>query len=207
MMAIVPSRIGGYSGATLHLDIDQAEHDRRREAGLELATGHGFGGLDVLMALPHGLPVPLNSHTDHQRAYVRRAPAGICTVSDGQVVRHITRPCRVTLATVHAKSASTLALDSASRLAPFCARQVVVTQPPTLHYPERELEFGFYGIGLLLEHDGGELETLVQPRPWRPMRHTPAAWWFAERAYGQYLNQQPAPETAHSGRPYPRDGE
>jgi hypothetical protein len=196
VIATVPSG-HGYSGATLHLDIDQAEHERRQGAGLGVATGRGFGGLDVLMALPHGLPVPLADLTDHQRAYVRRAPAGICTITGGQVTRHVLRPCRVTLATVHAKSASLLAMESASRFAPFCARQVVISRPPTLRNPERLLEFGFYGIGVTLEHAGGQLETLVKPRPWRPQRHTPAAWWFAERAYGQYLSEQSAlPETA-----------
>lgn len=194
MITTVPSQIGGYAGADLRLDIDQAEHERRAAAGIGLVTGHGFGGLDVLMALPHGLPVPLAALTDHQRAYVRRAPAGICTATGGQVVRQAIRPCRVVMATVHAKSAGTGAMQSASRFAPFCARQVVVTRPPSLRLPERALEFGFYGIGLLLAHGGGELETLVEPRPWRPQRHTPAAWWFAERAYGQFLDRQPATE-------------
>jgi hypothetical protein len=199
VIAAVPSP-SGYSGATLHLDIDQAERDRRRAAGLELATSRGFGGLDVLMALPHGLPVPLTALTNHQRAYVRRAPAGICTVTGGQVVRRVTRPCRVTLATVRARSASKAAMESASRFAPFCARQLVITRPPTLRQPERLLEFGFYGIGVVLERADGQLETLVDPQPWRPRRHTPAAWWFAERAYSQYLNQ-PAPETAKPSIP------
>jgi hypothetical protein len=179
----------GYPGATLHLDIDPAEHHRRQEAGIGVITGHGFGGLDVLMELPHGLPVPVAELTEHQQAYVRRAPSGICTVADGQVTRHAGRPCRVVLATVRAKSASKLALDSASRFAPFCARQVVIAQPPSLRMPERLLEFGFYGIGVTLEHAGGELETLVVPRPWRPMRHTPAGWWFAEEAYAAWLGQ------------------
>lgn len=189
MIATVPSPCV-HTGATLRLDIDPAEHQRRQEAGIRLATGHGFGGLDVLMALPHGWPVPVTELTDHQRAYVHRAPAGICTVTDGQVTRHATRPCRVALATVRAKSASQLALDSASRFAPFCARQVVITQAPSLRMSERLLEFGFYGIGVTLEHADGELETLVEPRPWRPKRHTPAAWWFAETAYGQFLGEQ-----------------
>lgn len=55
----------------LQLDIDDAEHERRRAVGLTAATGHGFGGLDVLMALPHGFPVLVADLTDHQRAYVR----------------------------------------------------------------------------------------------------------------------------------------
>lgn len=51
---------GGFGDAMLQLDIDDAEHERRRAAGLSVATGHGFGGLNVLMALPHGLPVAIS---------------------------------------------------------------------------------------------------------------------------------------------------
>lgn len=179
----------GYSGATLHLDIDHTEHQRRRDAGIGVVTGHGFGGLDILMALPHGMPVPLDTLNKHQRDYVLQAPAGICTVDDGQVTRHAIRACRVTLATIRSRSASEVALDSASRFAPFCPRQVVIRRAPRLRNPEHLLEFGFYGIGVVLEHDDGTWETLAEPRPWRPKRHTPAAWWFAERAYGQFLAQ------------------
>lgn len=190
MIAIVPS-FPGYSGATLTLDINQTEHQRRQETGIGTVTGHGFGGLDHLMALPHGLPVPLADLTKHQRAYVRRAPAGICTVTDGQVTRHAIRPCRVTMATVHYDTTYRMALESASRFAPFCARRVIVKRLPK-HAFDRindQAEFDFYGIGVILERLDGTQETVVEPRPWRPMRHTPAAWWFAERAYSQYLDQ------------------
>ncbi len=93
--------------------------------------------------LPHGLPVPLAALTDHQRAYIRRAPAGFCTVTDGQVVRHVTRPCQVRLATVRAASASQLALDASEKFTTFCARRVIITRAPSVHYPEKLLEFGY----------------------------------------------------------------
>ncbi|MET9657564.1 hypothetical protein [Streptomyces sp. NPDC006510] len=62
--------------------------------------------------------------------------------------------------------------------------------------PKQLLDFGFYGIGVVLQHPDGDLETLVEPRPWHPKRHTPDAWWFEERAYEQFLKQSPsqAPE-------------
>ncbi|MBW1603509.1 hypothetical protein JJV70_15630 [Streptomyces sp. JJ66] len=145
------------------------------------------------MALPHGLPVPVADLTDHQRAYVTRAPAGICSVEGGAVTRHVAWPCRVTVATVRTTSPSKLVLDAASQFAPFCARRVIITRPLNrLMAPEELLDFGFYGIGVCLQHDSGELETLVEPRPWKPIRrHTPtsAAWWFAETAYGRFLEQ------------------
>ncbi|WP_328766032.1 hypothetical protein [Streptomyces sp. NBC_00286] len=192
MLATVPAP-AGFGVAELQLDIDDAEHERRRAAGLGVATGHGFGGLDVLMALPHGLPVPLEALTDHQRAYVSRGPAGICTVTGNQVVRHVTRPCRVRLATVRAASASQLALDAAEKFTALCARRVITTRAPSVYFPEKLLEFGSCGIGVCLQHPDEELETLVEPRPWRVKRHSPEAWWFAETAYGQFLTQPSPP--------------
>ncbi|MEU2134630.1 hypothetical protein [Streptomyces sp. NPDC018352] len=186
-----------FGKAELQLDIDDAEHERRRTAGPGTATGHGLRGLDVLMALPHGLPAPVADLTDLQRAYVRRAPAGLCTAAGQNVTRHVTRSCRVTPATVHTNSPTKMALDAASQFAAFCARRVVITMPLSrLAFPEQLLDFGFYGIGVVLQHPGGDLEALVEPRPWRPKRHTPDAWWFEERAYEQLLKQSPsqAPE-------------
>lgn len=184
----VPS-FRGYNGATLTLAIDPTEHARRQAVGLQLATGHGFAGLDHLMALPEGLPVPLAALTDAQRAYVHAAPDSLCTVADGQVTRHVVRPCRVTLATVRFDTTYKTALDSASRFAPFCARQVIVKRLSKNAFARINdlAEFDFYGIGIILEKPDGSLETVVEPRPWIPKRHTPAGWWFAERAYTAYL--------------------
>jgi hypothetical protein len=167
----------GYAGATLHLAIDDTEHQRRQAAGIGTIIGNGF---------------------------VRRAPAAICTIHQRMVTRHAIRPCRVTLATVRARHAGKLALDSASRFAPFCARQVIVEKHPQhprrlrddLHGLEILLEFEFYGIGLAVENADGTTETLVDPRPWRPKRHTAAAWWFAETAYRQYLDTLTTPQEA-----------
>ncbi|UDM05512.1 hypothetical protein [Streptomyces longhuiensis] len=176
MIVTVPAS-AGFGKAELQIDIDDAEHERRRAAGLGVATGHGFGGLDVLMALPHGLPLPVADLTDHQRAYVTRAPAGICTIDGQNVTRHVTWPGRVTVATVRATSPSKMELDAAAQFAPFCARRVIITRPLNrLLNPETLLDFGFYGVGVYLQHDNGELETLVEPRPWRPIRrHTPTS--------------------------------
>jgi hypothetical protein len=187
----VPS-FSSYGGATLHLAIDAAEHQRRQAAGIGPVTGHGFGGLDHLMALPAGMPVPLAELTKEQQKYVRRAPAAICTIEDGQVTRHAIRPCRVTLATVHSPSASKLALASAGRFAPFCPRAVVILRLPhrkTFNYLS---DYDFYGVGVILKHPDGTTEPILDPAPWRPMRHTPAGWWFAERAYTAYLEHTAA---------------
>ncbi|CAM5494940.1 MULTISPECIES: hypothetical protein [Streptomyces] len=182
----VPS-FSGYSGATLHLAIDPAEHQRRQAAGIGPVTGHGFGGLDHLMALPAGLPVPVSSLTEEQQKYVRRAPAAIVTVEDGQVTRHAIRPCRVVLATVESPSASKMALEAAGRFAPFCPRRVVIRRLPHRKHFNYLHDYDFYGVGVTLQHSDGSTEPVLDPRPWRPARHTPAGWWFVERAYAAHI--------------------
>ncbi|MFJ2202410.1 hypothetical protein [Streptomyces violaceusniger] len=182
----VPS-FSGYGGATLHLAIDPAEHERRQAAGIGPVTGHGFGGLDHLMALPAGLPVPVSELTEEQQKYVRQAPAAICTIDDGQVTRHAIRPCRVVLATVESPSAGKLALNSAGRFAPFCPRRVVIRRLPHRKHFNYLADYDFYGVGVTLQHPDGTTEPVLDPAPWRPKRHTPAGWWFAERAYTEYL--------------------
>jgi hypothetical protein len=156
-------------------------------------------GWSVSTSVINGLPVPLKSLSDQQRAYVRGAPAGICTVADGQVVRHVVRPCQVLLATVRSASASQLALDAAQRFTEFCARRVIITRVPSVSYPDKLLEFGYYGIGVSLQHPDGHLETLVEPRPWR-MKHSPTGWWFAETAYGRFLDEQ---SSSHASKLWP----
>jgi len=182
----VPS-FPGYSGATLHLTLDPAEHQRRQAAGIGPVTGYGFGGLDHLMALPAGLPVPVDTLTEEQQKYVRRAPAAICTIRGGQVTRHAIRPCRVTLATVESPSASKLALQTAGQFAPFCPRAVIIRRLPHRKHFNYLADYDFYGVGVTLQHPDGTTEPVLDPRPWRPRRHTPAGWWFVERSYATYL--------------------
>ncbi|MER8002967.1 hypothetical protein [Streptomyces sp. NPDC095613] len=188
MTAVTLSRLPGYRGAELTLDIDPAEHERRRGFRQRHITGPDV--LDLLMALPMGAVVPYRDLTLGQQSGARRAPAVALDfvtpwADDTRVVRLAARPCRVTLATVRSATACKTALESASRFAPFSARQVIIRRRPKL--PETLIEYGFYGVGLLLDHGDGELETLVAPAPWRPMRHTVAGWQFAETAYAAHL--------------------
>ncbi|MFJ7999013.1 hypothetical protein ACIQ7D_17960 [Streptomyces sp. NPDC096310] len=172
MTAVTLSRLPGYRGAELTLDNPDV--------------------LDLLMALPVGMPVPYQNLTVWQQGLVRRAPAGALDVTvprslagDCTVTRIAVRPCRVAIATVR----SATALCSASRFAPFAARQVIVRRRPKL--PETLIEYGFWGVGLLLDRGDGELDTLFAPTPWRPKRHTAAGWRFAETAYAAHLAEEP----------------
>jgi hypothetical protein len=183
----------GHPAATLHLTIDPDEHARRQQAGLGHIRDSHCALLDTLMALPPGIPVPVDDLTERQQTDVRRAPAGILDLTLGLVTRHAIRPCRVTLATVHA-TCTRDSIGRASSYAPFCARAVVT---PTL--PRRDYllsEANYWGVGVFLDHGDGGLEKLVAPKPWRPTRHTPAAWRFAESAYASYLNHSLTPNHA-----------
>lgn len=186
MTATIASTLAGYKGASLALVIDPAEHARRQTFRRRHIESPDV--LDLLMSLPIGEPVPFQNLTLHQQDTVRRAPAGALSVSKSRMVTRLAvRPCRIQMATVRHATACDTALCSAARFAPFSARQVIVRRRPEM--PEPLIEFDFWGVGLLLDHGDGQLETLVVPQPWRPLRHTPAGWWFAELAYGTYLNQ------------------
>ncbi|MFJ6069092.1 hypothetical protein ACIQHU_39385 [Streptomyces tendae] len=188
----VPS-FHGYSGATLHLTIDDTEHTRRQTAGLGPVTNWSI--LNTCMNLPHNEPLPWRSLSPRDREDVHRAPQGVFAFTGPHrqtVTRLLLRPCRIVQATVRAATASATALGKATQFAPMCERSLIITRRPRT--PDTLIEFGYWGVGLYLDH-GGELETLVEPAPWRPQRHTPAGWRFTERAYATYLKHAtPAPE-------------
>ncbi|MFC9916257.1 hypothetical protein [Streptomyces sp. NPDC127197] len=144
------------------------------------------------MALPTGIPVPVENLTECQQRDVCRAPAGILDLTLGLVTRHAIRPCRVDLATVKA-TCTRDSIGRASSYAPFCARAVVTPNPPRRDYLLSEANY--WGIGVFLDHGNGDVETLIAPQSWQPKRHTPAAWRFAELAYASYLNHSPTSET------------
>lgn len=167
--------------ASLLVAVDPVEDARRRTAGLGAVTD--MVALTLLLALPAGFPVPVASLSVRDRRALRRLPAGAVEVSGGEVVRLAVKPLRAVLATVTGTCSQT-ALGKASSFAPFCARRVLTRVRPTM--PETLIEFDFYGVGITHRASDGSEETLVEPRPWRPMRHTPAGWRFIEQAYEQY---------------------
>lgn len=189
----VPSLTGGYTDAILTLAIDQTEHARRQDRGIGPVLD--WRSLETCLALPHGEPVPWQALTICQQDSIRRAPAHVFRITGRQhqptITRILLRPCRIVRATVRSATASATALGKVTSFAPFCERSLIVSHRPRM--PETLIEFGFWGVGLYLDHDG-ELETLVEPTPWRPMRHTAAGWRFAEQAYGSYLDHIHATE-------------
>ena len=186
----------GYVKATLHLAIDATEHQRRQDRRLRPILDWDI--LETCLSLPHAEPVPWQTLTIRQQDTIRRAPAHVFRITGHRqrpkVTRIALRPCRVVSATVRSATACATALGNVTSYAPFCERSLVVTRRPRMS--ETLIEFGFWGAGLYLDHDG-ELETLVEPNPWRPKRHTAAGWRFAEEAYGSYLKHARQLEQAH----------
>jgi hypothetical protein len=172
--------------ASLLVAVDPVEDARRRTAGLGAVTD--MAALELLLTLPEGFPVPVASLPDRDRRALKRLPAGVVEASGGEVVRLAVKPLRAVLATVRGTCSET-ALGKASSFAPFCARRVLTRVRP--EFPETLIEFGFYGVGVTYRAADGAEETLVEPRPWRPMRHTPAGWRFIEQAYEQYRQEAP----------------
>lgn len=170
--------------ASLLVSVDPVEDARRREAGLGAVTD--MDALTLLLSLPEGFPVPMASLPVRDRRALRRLPTGVVDVCDGDVVRLAVKPLRAILATVSGTCSET-ALGKASNFAPFCARRVLTRVRPTM--PETLIEFDFYGVGITYRAADSTEETLVEPRPWRPMRHTPAGWRFIEQAYAQWLKE------------------
>lgn len=157
---------------------DAAEHARRRHAGAERLDR--MAALETLLTLPVSIPVPLASLEARQRRAVRALPAGAADRDRTTVTRRAVRPVRVDLAVVRAAGWSQ-GLRDAGRFAPFCRRAMLLTRRPA-HLEERLAEADFYGIGVFLATEHG-VEMVLAPEEYRPVRHTAAAWCFAEELY------------------------
>ncbi|REK89460.1 hypothetical protein DY245_15570 [Streptomyces inhibens] len=160
--------------------LDQQEHARRRNG--QAAFLAQIGALETLLQLPVNEPVELDAMGRAQRAAVDRLPVGAVDTREGSVIRRAVRPLTVDLAVVRARSAAWRhGLAQAGQFAPFCARALLLDGPMT-EVDETMMQASFYGIGILLP-DASGLRMAVQPQPYRPQRHTAAAWCFTEELY------------------------
>ncbi|MGW4803051.1 hypothetical protein [Kitasatospora sp. NPDC004272] len=171
----------GHPEAVLFTSPDPVEDTRRRAHQHARDVFDRIEETDLLLALPHGIPIPLNRLT---RAQQRRArflsPCAVhIDTQAGTATRLAVRPATVHLALVEGPLTSTT-LGNASMYAPFCTRAVLAPHPP--RNPELLTEADFYGIGVALETDTGP-QVLVRPTPWVRRRHSPAGWAFEESAY------------------------
>ncbi|MEU3544859.1 hypothetical protein [Streptomyces paromomycinus] len=156
---------------------DEAECARRRAVGA--APLDRLAVLETLLGLPPGQQVPLAALSEAQRAAVRALPRGVCDLDRRYVVRRAVRPLTVDLAVVRCTGSGwRRGLARAGRFAPFCARALLV-DGPVAEGEELWMQAAFYGIGLLRPSFAG-VDLVLEPRPYRPQRHTAAAWAFVE---------------------------
>lgn len=158
--------------------MDTAEHERRTLVGA--ARLDRLHPLETLMSLPVGLPVPLSALAQRERRAVHALPAGAADRDRVTVTRRAVRPLHVELAVVRATGWKR-GLEEAGRFAPFCRRAMLLARRPA-RMSEVLAEADFYGIGVFLASDGN-VDMVLEPHGYRPLRHTAAAWSFIEELY------------------------
>ncbi|MER8187933.1 hypothetical protein [Kitasatospora sp. NPDC094015] len=161
---------------------DPAECDRRRTAGAERLNR--ITALQTLLALPVALPVDLAALGPAEREAVRSLPAGAARTGERSVTRLAVRPLAVDLVVVRAAGRRD-PLQLAGRYAPFARRAVLLGRTPAgavASHQDLLVAAAFYGIGVFAEGPDG-IRALLEPAPYRPQRHTAAAWHFVEELY------------------------
>lgn len=159
--------------------LDHAEHNRRTAA--QAAWLDDSRPLETLMNLPAGFPVQRASLEPALRPEIRRLPRGAAVVDKSNVTRLAVRPLRVDLIVVRAQGWKG-GLDMASQFAPFSRRAMLLERVPK-DVDEKLFEASFYGIGVLVPDGNDGIRMLLEPAPWRAIRHTTAGWRFAEEVY------------------------
>lgn len=159
---------------------DRREIERRAAVGAaELSDRRA---LDLLMSLPLGVAVPVESLSAAERRRLRQLPRGSVSRPDGVVVRQATQPIQIDLAVVPGRT-WTVTKERAEWFTPFCARAVLL-DGPLRRREDAAMEADFYGIGLLVT-TGNDVEVVVPPRPFVRRRYTAASWQLVENAYRQ----------------------
>lgn len=158
--------------------MDAAEDVRRR--AVSAGRLDKLPPLETLLTLPVGLPVPLASLDQRERRDVRALPAGAADRDRRAVTRWAVRPLQIDLAIVRS-SGWRQGLERAGRFAPFCRRAMLLERRPA-RLEESLAEADFYGIGVFVPLGDG-VEMVLEPRAYRPQRHTAAAWAFVEELY------------------------
>lgn len=191
-----PIHVDGYHCDRLEFDLDLGEHRRRQAVGLGAVPDLGL--LDALMDLPAGYRLDYRSMAEKDRSTVRwlakRLPPGALEVERSgrnytAATRLISPILRADIAIVEGRRYAQGHFKKASWFAPMCRRAVTYPAGALARAEADPLlltEYDLYGVGLG-ERADAEIRWIVEPGEYRAMRFTPAAWWFAERVYGQWL--------------------
>lgn len=159
--------------------LDHVEHERRTAA--QAGRLDSFRPLEALMNLPVGETVPRSSLSPEMRPEIRRMPVGSAAIDWSSVTRLAVRPLRVDLIVAHAKTFRS-GLQRASQFAPYTRRAMLLEKVPQ-KLDDKLFEADFYGVGVMVPDGDGGVRMLLEPAPWRAIRHTTAGWCFAEEVY------------------------
>ncbi|MDQ0760256.1 hypothetical protein [Streptomyces canus] len=190
-------------GQQLRAAVTVFADEARRRSAVGLGAVDSRALLTALHDLPVDLPLSLSALDAHALRTLRTAPPGVVDQEDGQgiLVRRLVPAARVELVLVHGPQGISprdwdSAVRDASQFAPFCARGVVVSDPVSeraLHNPDPScdpdfdlllLKARFYGVGVAIQGSAG-LRWVLEPAPYRPLRHSAAQWLFHEQAWRQ----------------------
>jgi len=137
--------------------------------------------LSLLLELPLDRPVPAWDFSPHDLRLMRLGERmGALDVCEDTmlVTRRATPPLTVLHATVRG-CGWRKALRTASRLAPYSTRSILLGRMP-IDDVELRFEASYLGVGVAVEKGDG-IEVLVEPAAFAPARYTGASWLFAER--------------------------
>lgn len=169
--------------------------EARRRSGAGLGAVDSRALLRVLYDLPAGHSVPLASLGPHALRALHAAPPGVVEVDvrRGTALRRLVPAARVELVLTCGPTRTwDSAARDASQFAPFCARGVVVSEAEgqaeeRADDPDLDrllLKARYYGVGVATQGPR-QLHWLLEPAPYRPVRHSPAQWLFHEQAWRQ----------------------
>lgn len=166
------------SSAMIAYTADRYEHERRTANGMGplLSSDH----LELLMSLPIGWQVPIQSLSHRDQRRLRRITPGAVRIAAGAVERLAVSPVRVNLAIVPAATWQS-GLERAGRFAPFAARMMWL---PRLSGDIEMLrrEAARFGVGVLVG-SAKEAEVVLPPPRFVRRRFTAAGWMFTEQVY------------------------
>ncbi|MBT2407991.1 MULTISPECIES: hypothetical protein [unclassified Streptomyces] len=138
---------------------DARECARRATAGMPALTRPDV--LDLLMALPVGEPVPVDSLSERERRVLKSLPKAVVR-RDGTITRKAMRPVRIDMVFVPGRSWEA-AMEKAERFTPFSAR-TALADGVLRRKDDAVLRADFHGIGLFAVR-GDAVDVVVPPRP------------------------------------------
>lgn len=179
---LVPISIDG-TELLATIQIDQAEHARRKRAGVGAVTSTGV--LHGLWMLPDAVPIPVSLLPSRKVERLRRVPAHVAE-SEDTFTRSFS-PAGVVSDLVFTGSEVARLVRRACRWTPIVRRHVISPAPGPMH-PRTEAEAREWGIGVH-RLGGNGLTTELAASDALLGRPAVYRWWLAEIAYESWLQE------------------